>query len=433
MTFSFIVNLRAETTRTDVSALWAPAGWLLSPDYATAGLRRFALREAAHRRTVVVDNGNYSRIAAASAILNSQSAAPRDVVLPAIRHEAGSAVAAEPAQRAFQLQNGATKLIGAEEIAPAIAAAMGRSDLFAAADLRVLNERVARRARRQIGQVQGATYLAVACAQNYRTAYTAGRVFAQAGLAGAALGLGALMNNRRDTDRTDAFGQHRPLPRPLPLRYVRSGEVICGFFEGYRQTHGGPPADFHFLGLGAPVMLALAGLFGHGVKCLTADATSPIRDAISGAVYISDPTLLKVETSREAQRLVRYKTAVWRCSCPFCEVYLARHPFDLAAARGWFENTGRDVADSDLFRGGALHDLMPLLASLSGPLAAETRRTRIGHNHVVLDRVGRKITRLRDRKSVQSWVENVVDQYKRRARLDKYGEAVDLVFSWATH
>ena len=433
MSFEFVVNLRAETSRPQVRALWQPAGWLLSPAYASRGLRQVALQASQARQTVVVDNGNYPLIEDSADALEAVATAPRDILAAAIRPRAAQAVANEPARRAFQLQSGATRLIGAEELGPAIAAKLGRSDTFTRADIRDLNQRTTRRAVQQIQTVPAPiTYLAVATARDYRTAYDAGTVFARAGLTGVAIGLGAAMNDRRDTTQTDALGTPTTLTRPLPARYVRSGEILRGFMDGYRQIAGRPPRDFHYLGLGAPIMLALAALFGYGVGELTADATSPIRDAFAGSVYVWEPTPLKVDAINEARRLLSYRTARWRCTCAFCRWYLAQYPFDLDAARTWAAQSGRQIAETDLRTNGALQSLLPLLAlSATGPTGRDTRLARVGHNHVVLDRITKRATRARTRSGLTQWLEPVIDRYRRASRTDKYAEAVQLNYDWA--
>ena len=103
----------------------------------------------------------------------------------------------------------------------------------------------------------GCDYLPVASAQDYDSAYDAGREFAAAGLTAAALGFGAFMNDDTTTRQIKIRGRTRRVDPAMPTRYLGTALVARGFWDGWHAERNDAPERFHFLGLGAPIMIAI--------------------------------------------------------------------------------------------------------------------------------------------------------------------------------
>jgi hypothetical protein len=337
-----------------------------------------------------------------------------------------------------QIGLGGTHLIGVEDPTMATLIRLNLEPQYLnydRADYGRLNTRVADNAVRRLGDAAPSQqYYAVASAVSYATAYDAGKIFAARGLTHAAMGFGAFVSDRSDTDFVDLAAGRTVFPNPLPNRYVRAGAVARGFWDGYRDAAGEPPRAFHFLGLGAPMMVAMAGLYAWGTALVTYDATSPITDAISGSLYTSSPTYLKIDTTAAAARLASSTEERWRCPCPFCRAFIEKHPFDYEAGRRWWSGRrpGREITLRDLKGGGGLFRAYPLLSqSAGGRLYADTRFARIGHNHWVLLDITRQLRRnAATRRTLARHLARIVSKYEVGAH-GKYAEAIRFLYETA--
>lgn len=240
-----------------------------------------------------------------------------------------------------------------------------------------------------------------------------------------------------DSNYVDHFRVGRStttLSRRIPNRYLRTILVARGFWEGYVSELGRPPLAFHFLGLGAPIMLPLVSLVAWGTAELTFDATSPIKDATrGGTLYVSKPAYLKVRTRKVARKLLTTNRE-WDCPCPYCRDFLRQHPFDYTTARRVWKRNGRDsVVAADLTEGGPLFDAMPLFSEpRGGSLRKAVNFTRTGHNHWAMFEVLRELDDAGVRKSeVRRHVAEVVASY-RRVTTPVFSFALDVAISVAT-
>ena len=310
--------------------------------------------------------------------------------------------------------------------------------------LRRRNTAVARRAIQAITAPPEATarpsrpslqYYPVAAAHDYDTAFDAGRAFAAAGLTSAAMGFGAYMADDSYTTNYKIAGRRYQLQRRLPQRYLRTILVARGFWDGWaEQSGGGAPAAFHFLGLGAPIMLGLVCLVAHNTHRITFDATSPIRDAVEGSLYTDNPAPFKTRTRRIAALMVDEPAYRWPCRCPFCATYLALHPFDRAAATTWrADNPGRPITAADLQRSAPLARALPLLSEPSGGAARkEVDNARVGHNHWILNKI---CTDIRDhattRTGLATRLDEVVSSYESTTNAESFASAVRSAYTLA--
>jgi hypothetical protein len=458
----FVVNLRPDTTTDAFVRGTPPWGWLAAPGNTTRATRAFAAREAG-RHAFFADNGNFTRLGqlcrtlAAEAKplragldqlekrldrtarredLSAGAALAYDRLADKVAAQAQDAVGDPDAALAGQEALGATHLIGVEDITAGTLLALDIEPHlldWSSGRWRQLNSGVARAAKRLLAHRPELAdhYYPVASALDYRAAFDAGRVFADAGLERVAMGFGAYMADNHGSDFVRVGRTTRRLPGRLPQRYVRTAAVARGFFDGYEASAGRPPAGFHFLGLGAPIIMGLAAVAAAGVGTVSFDAMSPIRDAAEGTLYRARPTYLKVRTRSIAEQVAR-RGGAWRCPCPFCARFRRKHRFDYAAARAALA-IRPGVGAGDLRPGGRLYDALPLLSEpKGGPLRQEVTAARMGHNHWVLTQVCHDLDTAGTDGRLAEHVGDVVDRYRRATKLPQNAEGVRIGFEIAS-
>lgn len=469
----FLVNLRPLTTSAAFLAGCRPRGFLAPPTYLTSSTREFA-RTGRGNKQLLVDNGRFDDIARiAGAYSNGVQSILMDA-LPPSQQRGNTGRRLDPQHRSAldvvllglvqdsrktapgltldeQLALRPTGVVGFENIAAATMLRTGIDlDLLPAGRrrLRRWNEEVARNAFLEVESRTGQTnlvlreptgpqpspytrYYPVMSALDYDTAFDAGQVLSTSGIGFGAIGFGAFMADDAYTTRYKRAGRWRTLASPMPQRYLRTALVARGFFDGYAASGSQHPDGFHFLGLGAPIMLGLAALAGYGVGFLSFDATSPIRDATQGTMYFRDPAPLSIRTRRMALNLTDREGYRWPCWCPFCTDYVAQHPFDLAAAKQWRKNNpDRPLVAADLRASSPLGEALPLLAEPSGGQARrEIDLARIGHNHWTLERLIDGINRhAQTRDHLSAWVGSLVSRYVASTNSPGFGRAVQSSF-----
>lgn len=465
--YRFVVNLRTDTISPEYINLLPPWGYLLAPGNASAQLRQQAQILTADGYKLFADNGNFTHIndlvqqyRDEAAVLRTQikeeetqlGRRARSGDLSSILRRDCTQLAKRVRQSVKQLaQTGdleiadqitllPSHLIGVEDITLATWLALNLEPSYLNYDrshYRRWNSSVARRARKRLKSLNGLpaeNYYPVASALSYNTAYDAGRVFAQNGLQRASMGFGAYMADDDYIDHYVLGRRHIPLPVLMPHRYLRTCLAALGFWDGYRQEAGSPPDAFHFLGLGAPIMIGLVALVAWDTPLLTFDATSPIRDAVEGTLYTSKPSYLKVRTRRFAYRLASSSGREWMCPCPFCQAFTAVHPFDYAAGTNWFQSTMPiRVTRNDLSPGGGLYDAYPLLSEpRRGSLRTEVNFARMGHNHWVLQDIVASLQASSDsRANLVAYLEDIVSRYEETTNSNRFAAAVRFAFKIA--
>lgn len=214
------------------------------------------------------------------------------------------------------------------------------------------------------------------------------------------------------------------------MRYLRTALVARGFWDGWKQATGAAPRHFHFLGLGAPIMLPLAALAARGTPFLTFDAVSPIRDAVEGTLYSSLGAYLKIRTRRLAERLVSGQLRSWSCPCGFCRAFVRDHPFGYERARVWGRSlTGpRPITAKDLQPSGALFSALPLFSEPSGGrFRKEVSYARSGHNHWVISEVMQDIRKNgHSRLTLDKHARQIVTKYQTATSSSYFADAVSL-------
>jgi hypothetical protein len=465
--YRFVVNLRSDTFAEPFRESIPTPAYLLGANQATAGMRDLAGGVRDQGLDLFADNGNFELIGRTQAHFRDRA---REILLKVRTAEDGLGHRARrgdlPAPlrkevtdlawevrrfardltgdgdraRDVQLELGPTHLIGVEDISMACWLALDLEPAYLdvdRGDFRRQNETVARNAAvrlRNLPRRLARKYYPVASAVDYNTAFDAGRAFADAGLSRAAMGFGAYMADDQYTDHVYIGLRRLDLSEQMPQRYLRTVLAAIGFWTGYRSGAGRAPYGFHFLGLGAPIVMALVALAAWGSRDLTFDATSPIRDAGEGTLYLTRPTYLKVRTRRAAERLTSSLDERWECPCPFCKTFVRARPFDYAGGRRRWAPTGRRTVEAaDLRPGGALYEAYPLLSEPDpGELRTDVNLARSGHNHWALVGITEE---LRDaatsRASLRDFVDSVVSVYEQKTNSSHFARSVRFGFQLA--
>ncbi|MCB1563619.1 MAG: hypothetical protein KDJ75_08610 [Alphaproteobacteria bacterium] len=229
--------------------------------------------------------------------------------------------------------------------------------------------------------------LAVASAVDYNSAYDAGRELAKAGAQYLAMGTGAYMVDNHFTDHYRINRKTTILERSVPRRYLRTVLTAKGLVDGYYAQAGTYPALIHFLGLGTPIMMVMVAWIGRHAGEITFDATSPIKDAVEGTLYVTEPSYLKFKTDKLASYYMQNPEQRWACGCTYCKTYGKMHVMDYDRAAQWFAkhpDRGADLEREDL-RAGELAEALPLFSMpRGGQQARDINDWRMGHNHMML-------------------------------------------------
>ncbi|GGS10281.1 hypothetical protein GCM10010169_63830 [Micromonospora fulviviridis] len=456
--FAFLPNLHETTSDANFRTALGPAGFLLSPAYATGPKRALAGQLAAFGLEVLADNGNFTLMATAfdrhsARVQTTLDAITNRIGLPLTDLDPGALTSDEaeqleklatdlrtevlgllptPEERlASQLRMSATDVIGAED--PTMALWM-RADLepnllpFTRTYYRSLNHRVCQEAIREIATIPNALqgrYYTVLSANSYDTACDAGREAANAGVENIAVGFGAYMADRNYVGRVRVNGRWRALEARSAAKYLRTLLVAHGIQRGYAEVAGHAPARLHCLGLGAPVMVALVAVLSADCEQVTFDATSPILDAANGTLYTEKDAYLKIRTKAVVDTLLSDGRRSWTCPCPFCADFLDQTPLACGADRA---RLGRGPATTaDLRPGGRLYHAMLLFAEPTRqPDRGRVSRARSGHNHWVLAKVCKQASAAYRARALDAFAADVIQDYLRHSNATPAAQAVDL-------
>jgi len=455
----FMPNLRDDTFDPLFRKWLKPSGYLIAPNRIGQSARDLARGVQAQGLALYADNGHFAWIGEVSKHFAARSVS----LLADIRAwEAKLGRCARRGELSAELKGRAQKLaeavraacgdkskqcsglleeqlalepshlIGVESITMAVWLALSLEPEYLSyppSAFKRMNEQTARRAvsvRETLSTRYAHRYYPVASAVSYDTAFAAGVVFAKHGIDRIAMGFGAYMADDHYTDHVFVRGRCITLPGLMPNRYVRTALTTKGFWDGYKSEAGRPPVAFHFLGLGAPIMMSIVSLVAHGTRELTFDATSPIKDAVEGTLYSSKPALLKVRTRKVALRLASSEEH-WSCPCSFCRWFVDKYPFDYAKGRAFYrKHQPTQINQPDLAPGGGLYEAYPLL---SEPRTSELRQhldfARTGHNHWVIHELMEALDEhSHSKKELAAFVDGIVTRYEKGTSSQHFAEAV---------
>ena len=227
---------------------------------------------------------------------------------------------------------------------------------------------------------------AVLSAVDYDTARSAGRLAAQHGVRHAALGIAGIDLDQSAINYSVIRRTTVEIDRPAPRRFVRLAQVLRGVADGYKEA-ATKLVSFHCLGLGAPAMLPIAAAALDERTALTADATSPIHDAVRDHVLYNFVEQGDRSTTVEiVQRLVEGKA--WPLSSPFAKAFAARFGHRPRKARqAWIQQGQPSVATKLLRTRNGITAELPLFSMADPAIFALASRVHIAHNHWVLGKL----------------------------------------------
>ncbi len=276
------------------------------------------------------------------------------------------------------------------------------------------------------GEYTGVPY-AVASAVDYNSAFDAGREMAKKGITHLAIGAGAYMVDNHYMDHYYIQRKRIELGRNLPRRYIRSAYALKGLLDGYYTICADYPQGIHYLGMGAPIMILITALISQHVKTVSYDATSPIKDAVQGVLYVTKPSFLKYRSRKLALYYAKNPDDAWKCSCIYCKKFLAQYPMDYKAANRWWKTQSEDLRlkASHLKEGTPLAKALPLFSEPKGGQARkDVNEWRQGHNHIMLERLMARINKASKQNKLLHFVERKVADYTRRS-VPHYAVAVE--------
>jgi hypothetical protein len=421
----FVANLRAETIDAFAAEKIQPAAYLLSSHRITPATLAEAERVRELGLPLFADNGtkplidltlaDFKDAARAIAtevrdIRHALGRSPRGQDIPkALRRAAGDladAVVDATVARSkavdtdalidLQMSMAPTDLIAQEDFATACLMGLGLEREITGwpvSRFETRNRRSLRLWARVVSDPRcaGIRVFAVLSATDYNTAIAAGRLAAEAGVTHAALGFAGINLDRSAVDSYVLGHASIGLERPVPRRYVRLAQIVCGLAEGFRQA-GGTLAAFHCLGLGAPVMFPIVAAGFDSGTTVTMDATSPIHDAVRDRVlYDASADGDRASILEIVRRIVA--GGDWPFLGPFTVSFRRKFGHDPKAARAWAAENGHDTIEREhLSTPSALTRALPLFTAADPDIFAAARKTWIAHNHWVLDLVGGQLS-----------------------------------------
>jgi hypothetical protein len=459
--FEFIYNLRTETFNTRIQKFADPAGYLLSVHRFTPQMIEFCLKLGReHNELIFADSGLFEKIrltvehfrsiadqlrAEVNSLENSlgHNARPneitssirseyQDFTKKILSHIMDNEKQIDPKEILRQQQRiKPRRFICREDILLASLVGLSVEPEYLSMPKRFYSKRNSRSAtfyrktqEERFGSFRGIPY-AVASAVDYNSAFNAGKEMARAKVSHLAIGVGAYM---LDENSVDYFAKDKIIHNlniKVPRRYLRTTLVIRGLLDGYKDTAGKAPLGLHLLGLGAPIMILLVSMIAFEVRKVSFDSTSPIKDAVIGTIYFNKPADKKVRARVLAKIFCAEPSNTWWCKCKYCKHYLPKHPFDTQKAASWFNAAGRpeEIKASDLHGDTELARALPLFGEpIGGQLREDVNDWRIGHNHLILERLFKELNKNSRLKDLSSLVEKRVVKY-RESTSASYSEA----------
>lgn len=461
MHISFVVNLKVDTADSKFIEFLKPCGWLTAPDNASKKIRERLSEIRSEDRSLYTDNGNFKLIGDVAEELEIMSEKaresistfenmlgrtakktelPEEIKIHAIEVAQQAVNLAEKKQEtkaaenplALQMALNPSHIIGVEDIVPAVLLRLGlRYEWlpYDRSDYKRRNQIIAKKGAQVLANLNpNICYYPVASAMDYNTAYDAGKVFAAAGHKYIAIGMGAYMADNCYVDGYRFGRRWIKLGKSLPNRYLSTALITRGFFDGYYNEIGLPPEGFHFLGLGAPIMLPIVTRAAWGTSRVSFDATSPILDAVERTIYVNSPAYLKVRTWKVAQRLANSPHEQWNCPCPFCQNFMKEYPFDYDLLRNSISSLNKPIDPDDLREGGFYYHAAPLLSEpKSGSLRKAVTWARMGHNHWVLYGICEQLNQAaQNQLEMDRYLDCVVEEYSANAGGKRFAEVIKL-------
>ncbi|HEY9387864.1 MAG TPA: hypothetical protein VIP70_12555 [Nitrososphaeraceae archaeon] len=469
--FEFIYNLRTETFNTRIQRFADPSGYLLSVHRFTPQMIKFCLKlRREHNELIFADSGLFEKIrltvdhfrsiadqlragvnsleislghsARPNEITNNVRSEYQDFAKKISSHILDIEKQIDPKEILKQEQRIEPKrFICREDILLAILTGLSVEPEYVGMPRRFYSARNRRAAtfyedtkQKKFGSFKGIPY-AVASAVDYNSAYDAGKEMAKAKVSHLAVGVGAYMIDDNSIDYFIMGRKLHNLNKRIPRRYLRTTLVVRGLMDGYNDIANKPPAGFHLLGLGAPIMILLVSLIASRTRQIGFDSTSPIKDAVVGTIYFNKPADKKVRARVLAKIFCEEPSNTWWCRCKYCKHYLPKYPFNTQKAASWYNASGRpeEITASDLSGDTELANALPLFGEPigGGQIRKDINDWRIGHNHQVLESLFMELNKNSRPKKLLNLVRERVDKYC-ESTSPSYSEAAKIALSIAT-
>ena len=284
------------------------------------------------------------------------------------------------------------------------------------------------------GSFNGEPY-AVASAVDYNSAFSAGREMARGEATHLAMGVGAYM---ADSNFVDYFQKRRKtfeFDSKIPRRYLRTALAVKGLIDGYEKKMNKQPDGLHMLGLRDPIMILITALIASKVKEFSCDATSPIKDAVTGTIYFKKPSYKKVRARKLALIFCKHPENKWWCKCSYCKHYIKKHPFNVKKAASWYKKNGspKKITRNNLHGDTELAKALPMFGE---PQGGQKRKDiddwRIGHNHLILEHLFKDLNKNNKQKKLLQFVTKEVNKYSKTTS-STYAKAAKTSLSIATN
>lgn len=271
----------------------------------------------------------------------------------------------------------------------------------------------------RFGAVVGTPY-ATLHAFDYDSAYQVGAQSAKIDrLGGIACGLASFLNDRNYVNQYILNGRRIWVKgrRNVPHRYLRMLLVTLGMLDGFASRRSRIP-PFHGLGAGAPIVLPLLSLCAYGSPLLSVDSTAPEKNASIGKLFVNKPGPLTVSVTGVAQALLDGRRT-WDCPCPYCAALEREIPFDIDAARRYYEAhiAPRKIESDDLRTDDGIGRFLSICwETRNEPAERLIYRARVNHSQWAVTGIARG---LRERSAsyseLREWVGTQCEAYKATA------------------
>lgn len=458
--FVFVSNLKEVTCDPSNPRTLRRDAYLLSQYYSSPKTVELAAMARGRKNTLFSDNGNFTRMSALA-----ERFEPAGERLLAEAEEAGawnrvleqkkSALVGEvvqacdielarqdmPAIVAEQMQIDPHVLVGLEDFTIPVLQIIGllQPELRPTSrDIRSYQNRTRRLFLDQVrGRVggplnRGVLPLLVIHAYHYSSAYQAARAAAryENEIQGVAVSYGASMRSNRWITEARIGRRKMKFGEKLPEKYIVSQLMLLGAVRGM-----GRPVHVHLLGAGSPIVWLLSALVLPYARGVSADSTSPFKDADDGVVYGSRQAFLKMKMYKLAAYCL-VEDRPYESRQPFWRWFEGHHPSDWAGLRKALKVTADDdiggLAKTLYRRQDLVRRYIPYFTKAragTDPFMTDLRIARAGSNYWVLNEICQRVRRRADDpERLWAWIEDEVARYEAVAH-GKWAKSVRTVYT----
>lgn len=159
-------------------------------------------------------------------------------------------------------------------------------------------------------------------AHDYGSAYQGARAAREISKEGIAISYGGFMSSRRWIEHIYFGSQKETFSEKLPEPYLATQALTLGVVNGHADD-----IPIHILGLGSPILIALAGYTLRNSRAMSIDSTAPFKDAFIGTIYGSKYAYLKMDMYKVAAYAL-IKDDPFSSRAPFFTNFVESYPHD---------------------------------------------------------------------------------------------------------